>query len=191
MTFTLTLLLTFFTNINIASEKGNTEEKATPTIEVKTPYRLPGTHDNGLFPLLKKKESIVVPEKEEIVVVKSLPKKIIKRRVISSLETLEIIEYIKSFDWDSTIAIQVFTCESGLNPLAYNPEEWSKARGYTKYSSYGIAQLNRPYDQRYFSWRYNIDIAYKEFYVSRYWQPWSCYNSGDYLLPNNQRYLTK
>lgn len=83
----------------------------------------------------------------------------------------EIISYIKEiFGEASQKAIAVFTCESGLNPDAVN---WNDAK-ITGKPSMGIAQLNRPYDVKYFDWRFNIDTAYREFYVPRGWQPWTC-----------------
>lgn len=83
----------------------------------------------------------------------------------------EIEAYIKEvFGKASEEAIVIAKCESGLNPKAVN---WGDAK-ITGKPSMGIFQLNRPYDEKYFDWRYNIETAYKEFYVPRGWVPWSC-----------------
>lgn len=85
--------------------------------------------------------------------------------------TDEIQAYIKGL-WkeEAEEAIAVFTCESGLRPDAIN---WGDAK-ITGKPSMGIAQLNRPYDEKYFDWKYNLDTAYREFYLTRGWQPWTC-----------------
>jgi hypothetical protein len=86
----------------------------------------------------------------------------------------QIIEEIKKYDWNTDIAIAIAKCESGLNPKAFNPETSSKLKGITTYSSYGIFQLNRPYDERLYDYKYNISLAY-ELYQRRSWQPWTCW----------------
>ena len=82
-----------------------------------------------------------------------------------------IVERIKEL-WGSEAenALKVFTCESGLNEKAIN---WDDAK-ITGYPSQGIAQINRPYDERLLEWEYNLDIAYNEFWLPRGWQPWTC-----------------
>lgn len=86
-------------------------------------------------------------------------------------EKEEIIDYIRlKFGEDSDMALKVFTCESGLRPSAIN---WGDAK-ITGMPSQGIAQINAPYNDDLFDWKYNIDIAY-EMYSRRNWQPWSCF----------------
>lgn len=184
-------MLIFLADINTASEKSNSGEKASPTIESYENHFGKENKSDTWFNLFTIQEGFSfnwgknVRKEEEIkIIVQELPKRIIQKE-----DKAAIIEYIRSFDWNDTIAIQVATCESGLDPKALNLETRAKELGITKYSSYGIFQENRPYDERYFDWKYNIDVAYKEFYLKRGWKPWSCYNSGDYLLPKNQIYL--
>ena len=98
------------------------------------------------------------------------------QKVISSVYSVRdssdpIIEYIKEvFGQEAQKALAVARCESGFNPYATN---WNDAK-ITGKPSMGIFQLNRPYDEKYFDWKYNIDTAYKEFYLPRGWQPWTC-----------------
>ena len=66
--------------------------------------------------------------------------------------------------------IRIATCESGLNQNAIN---WGDAK-ITGMPSMGVFQINRPYDEKYFDWKYNIDVAYNEFYLTRGFKPWSC-----------------
>ena len=91
-----------------------------------------------------------------------------------------ISDYIRSKDWNDEHALLIFTCESKLNPYAFNPETGAKAKGLTKYSSCGIAQINSPLCDKsgciLFDYKYNIDRAY-ELWKSRFWQPWiNCSN---------------
>jgi len=86
----------------------------------------------------------------------------------------EIITEISKYDWPINTAIAVAKCESGLNPRAYNPETKAKERGITIYSSYGVFQLNRQYDERYYDYQYNILEAYK-LYQKRGFNPWTCF----------------
>jgi hypothetical protein len=88
----------------------------------------------------------------------------------------EITEYIETLWKEKTQeAITVFTCESGLNPMAFNPETYAKAKGITKYSSCGIVQNNDPRcddkTSQLYDWKYSIDLGYKK-YLERGWQPW-------------------
>ena len=88
----------------------------------------------------------------------------------------EISKYIKEvFGLAYPEAIAIFTCESGLNPYAYNPETKAKERGITRYSSCGVAQLNssecKPDGSILFDYKTNIERAY-EMYQARQWKPW-------------------
>jgi len=85
-------------------------------------------------------------------------------------EKEDIIAYIESVFLDDD-ALKIAKCESSLNPKAYNPETHAKEHGITKYSSYGIFQLNRPYDPRLYNYKHNIDEA-KKLYDRRSWFPW-------------------
>lgn len=80
-----------------------------------------------------------------------------------------ISEEIEKYDWDIDTATAIAKCESGLNPMAIN---WKDAL-ITGMPSMGIFQLNRPYDEKYFDWKYNIWEAYN-LYLKRGWRPWTC-----------------
>lgn len=67
--------------------------------------------------------------------------------------------------------IAIATCESGLNPKAIN---WGDMNITKVGPSQGIFQINAPYNEMLFDWRYNVNVAYKDFYLKRHFQPWSC-----------------
>ena len=77
------------------------------------------------------------------------------------------------FEADSDIALKVAVCESNLDPNVVN---WSDAL-ITGMPSMGVFQINAPYDEKYFDYKYNIQVAY-EMFSRRGWQPWSCYTKG-------------
>ena len=77
------------------------------------------------------------------------------------------------FGADSEIALKVAVCESNLNPNAVN---WGDAQ-ITGMPSMGVFQINAPYDEKYFDYKYNIQVAY-EMFLRRGWQPWSCFTKG-------------
>lgn len=88
----------------------------------------------------------------------------------------KVIAEIYKYDWPTSTALAIANCESGYNPRAFNPETASKLKGITTYSSYGVFQLNRAYDERYYDYKYNIAQAF-ELYLRRGWQPWTCYKN--------------
>jgi len=83
----------------------------------------------------------------------------------------EIEAYIRAtFKQDGQIMVAIAKCESGLRPEAVN---WGDAK-ITGLPSQGIFQINAPYNEALFDWKYNVDVAYKDFYLKRGIQPWSC-----------------
>lgn len=89
----------------------------------------------------------------------------------TSGEKERISRYIREvFGADGEKMLAIAKCESGLNPKAIN---WGDAE-ITGMPSHGIFQLNMPYNEQLFDWKYNIDIAYYNFYLKRSLQPWSC-----------------
>lgn len=83
----------------------------------------------------------------------------------------EIEAYIRAtFKQDGEIMVAIAKCESGLRPEAVN---WGDAK-ITGLPSQGIFQINAPYNEKLFDWKYNVDVAYKDFYLKRGIQPWSC-----------------
>lgn len=95
-------------------------------------------------------------------------------RVVVPFDKAPIVAYIESL-WGARAqqAIAVFNCESGLNPNAFNPETASKLKGITKFSSYGVAQINAAFDERLYDYKFNLDVAY-QMYLNRGWRPWTC-----------------
>ncbi len=86
--------------------------------------------------------------------------------------TTELIEaYIRDLWGDKAeTMIKIVACESGFNPKAIN---WNDAK-ITGMPSQGVAQINAPYNEKLFDWKYNLDVAF-EMYQRRSFQPWSCY----------------
>lgn len=83
----------------------------------------------------------------------------------------EIEAYVRQvFGGHATKAIIIAKCESGLNPNAVN---WDDSK-ITGMPSQGIFQINAPYNEMLFNWKYNVDVAYKDFFLKRGFQPWSC-----------------
>jgi hypothetical protein len=69
--------------------------------------------------------------------------------------------------WDQTIATATATCESGLNPKS------SVANDGDGTPSWGLFMIHRPWLDRWDDYHHNIDVAFREYYTSRKWQPWS------------------
>lgn len=90
----------------------------------------------------------------------------------TSGEKERISQYIREvFGRDGESMLAIAKCESGLNPKAIN---WKDMEITGVGPSQGIFQLNMPYNEQLFDWKYNIDIAYSNFYLKRGIQPWSC-----------------
>lgn len=92
-------------------------------------------------------------------------------------EHAEIISYIeKVFGKDAGKAIQVFTCESGLNPRAYNDNTSWGGVGH----DYGVAQLNDHYQgvtNVSFLYDYKINILMAKQIFDRWggnFHAWTC-----------------
>jgi|SRR3990167_2300001 len=66
--------------------------------------------------------------------------------------------------------IKIVACESNFRSEAIN---WQDAT-ITGWPSQGIAQINAPYNEELFNWKYNLNVAF-EMYQRRGFQPWSCY----------------
>lgn len=84
----------------------------------------------------------------------------------------EVIKaYIRTLWGDKAdLAIKVFTCESNLHQESIN---WGDAK-ITGMPSQGIAQINRPLNPKLLEWKYNLDVAYNDYYLTRGWTPWTC-----------------
>jgi len=82
----------------------------------------------------------------------------------------EIIAYIhKLWEDKADTMIKIVACESNFRPEAIN---WQDAK-ITGWPSQGITQINAPYNEELFNWKYNLDVAF-EMYQRRGFQPWSC-----------------
>lgn len=94
---------------------------------------------------------------------------------VNSGDKEAIKQYICSKSWDCATAIRIATCESGLNPNAYNGNVG------TGDNSVGIFQINilgalaksRPSKDWLLIATNNIDYAY-QMYSKQGWAPWSC-----------------
>jgi len=83
----------------------------------------------------------------------------------------EIIAYIhKLWEDKADTMIKIVACESNFRSEAIN---WQDAT-ITGWPSQGIAQINAPYNEELFNWKYNLNVAF-EMYQRRGFQPWSCY----------------
>ena len=86
-----------------------------------------------------------------------------------------VVSEIKKYDWPIETALKIAKCESGYNPNAVN---WNDAK-ITGMPSMGVFQLNRPYDLKYFDYKYNIAEAYL-LWQRRGFSPWSCARLTNY-----------
>lgn len=84
---------------------------------------------------------------------------------------VQIKDYVRRL-WgkNADTMIKIIQCESNFNPKAIN---WNDAK-ITGMPSQGVAQINAPYNERLFDWKYNLDVAF-EMYQRRSFQPWSCF----------------
>jgi hypothetical protein len=86
-----------------------------------------------------------------------------------------IKEIQKVFGSSSKKAIQIATCESGLNPFVLNdnPRTGDYSVGVFQINLYGNLAKNRPSEEWLKDYRNNISYAH-EMYISQGWVPWSC-----------------
>ena len=128
-----------------------------------------------LIPNTAKEKELEVSTTDSIAYLKAsypVSAKFARTEVSSNLEQTEIREYIfKLWGKNGNKAYKIMLCESGGNVYAFNPETKAKQKGITQYSSYGLFQINSPYDTKLYHWRYNIDKAY-EIYLRQGWGAW-------------------
>lgn len=83
----------------------------------------------------------------------------------------QIIEYIKSKDWNDEEALKVAFCESGYNELAHGDRDLDP-------SSWGVFQIRsfngRPPIEELLQYQKNIDYAYAMWKTQGGWQAWTC-----------------
>lgn len=105
----------------------------------------------------------------------------------------KIADYIRSKDWDYSIAIRIAKSENGWNSRKHFDCTINNA-GTNRDGSidYGIFQINnihrakieayylRPFEEVVTNCFDNVDVAY-DIYKSSGWYPWSAYNNGSYL----------
>lgn len=181
-----TLILLFFLSLG-AAEKGITVEEIHPTTEY--PENSLFARNTAIsniftdFALSKPNNHLIYEEKiqtETIAAKKEASEELGKNKNRQSVS--EILDYIRSKDWNYDEAYSIFECESGFDPMAFNSEDdakklWVETKGKkgTPFSSCGIAQNNdaRCDDKTsvIYDWEYSIDLGYKKYQV-RGWRPW-------------------
>lgn len=87
-----------------------------------------------------------------------------------SVDSNEVVEYIKSKPWPAHEALAVAKCESGYYPLAVGDQHLDP-------HSYGIFQIRafpgRPQISELLDFKQNIDYAF-QMWSTQGWGPWSC-----------------
>lgn len=122
------------------------------------------------------------PPEQKIIEKEVIKERVIEKRVYinrAGRDVTDIVEYTKKkFGSQATLALAIFTAESGLDPQAVN---------YNSNGSVdrGIAQINSCHCHwvdcsRLFDWKYNIDVAYQLSRGGQNWNAWVAYKRGLY-----------